>query len=120
MMSNKKNNKVKKRKGESYMDALCRQQNERGEYAADIMSQINFDAACFAARDVFHMGPERAVKFKEAMEDYAREICTLVYHDGKADEKLEHSIQKVDEGLVKIVGKKNFVPFLVRYGTRIG
>lgn len=119
-MSNKKNNKVKKRKGETYVDALCRSQYERNDYVADIMSQINFDAACFAARDVFHMGPERTVKFKTAMEEYAREICTLVYHDGKADEMLEHSIQKIDEGLEKIVGKKNFVPFLVRYGTRTG
>lgn len=119
-MSKKKNNKVKKRKGESYMDALSREQQEHGDLVADIMTQINFDAACFAARDVFHMGPERAVKFRDAMLEYTKEICALVYTDGKTDEKLEHSMNKIDKGLEKIVGKKNFVPFLVRYVTRAG
>lgn len=87
-MSKKKNNKVKKRKGESYMDALS-------------------------------MGPSRAPKFKEAMEEYAREICRLVFVDGKTDDELVHSMGKIDEGLLKIVGKENFVAHDIRYGRRI-
>jgi hypothetical protein len=118
-MSKKKNNKVKKRKGESYMDALSRTQQEQDDLVADIMSQINFDAACFAARDVFHMGPSRAPKFKEAMEEYAREICRLVFVDAKTDDELVHSMGKIDEGLLKIVGKENFVAHDIRYGRRI-
>ena len=117
-MSKKKNNKVKKRKGESYMDALSRTQQEQDDFVADIMSQISFDAACFVARDVFHMGPSRAPKFKAAMEEYAYEICKLVFVDGKADEELVHSMAKIDEGLLKIVGKENFVPNTERYGRR--
>ena len=117
-MSKKKNNKVKKRKGESYMDALSRTQQEQDDFVAVIMSQISFDAACFAARDVFHMGPSRAPKFKAAMEEYAYEICKLVFVDGKADEELVHSMAKIDEGLLKIVGKENFVPNTARYGRR--
>ena len=118
-MSKKKNNKVKKRKGENLVDALCREQYERNDYVADIMTQIAFDAACFAARDVFHMGPTRAPKFKAAMEEYAREICRLVFVDGKTDDELVHSMGKIDEGLLKIVGKENFVAHEERYGRRI-
>lgn len=118
MSSKKKKNKVKKLKGESYMDALSRTQQEDNDLVADIMSQINFDAACFAARDVFHMGPSRAPKFKAAMEEYAREICKLVFIDGKTDDELVHSMAKIDEGLLKIVGKETFVPHEERYGRR--
>ena len=117
-MSNKKKNKVKKQKGESFMDALCRNEQTKDDFLAEIMSQINFDAACFAARDVFQMGPKRAVEFKAKMESYTHDICKLVYTDAKADEKLEHSMQKIDEGLEKIVGKENFVPHRIRYGYR--
>jgi hypothetical protein len=83
------------------------------------MSQINFDAACFAARDVFHMGPKRATEFKKAMEGYARTICRLVFVDGKTDDELVYSMGKIDEGLLKIVGKENFVAHEERYGRRI-
>jgi hypothetical protein len=114
-----KHNKVKKRKGESYMDSLTRNQRESNDMVAEIMSQINFDAACFAARDVFHMGPSRAPKFKAAMEEYAREICRLVFVDGKADDELDYSMAKIDEGLLKIVGKDNFVSNEARYGSRL-
>lgn len=117
-MSKKKHNKVKKQKGETYMDALCRDKCALGELTADIMSQIDFDAACFACRDVFHMGPKRATEFKKAMERYAMEIGRLVFADCKDDEDFVHSMATNDEGLHKIVGEENFVSARRRYLQR--
>ena len=116
-MSKKKNNKVKKQQGETYAQALSRKKQAHDDWIADIMSQINFDAACFAARDVFHMGPTRAPKFKESMEGYVYEICKIVFSD-KDDEELVHSMATLDRGLLKIVGEKNFVPSRIRYVGR--
>lgn len=117
-MSKKKNNKVKKQKGESYMDALTRDKYEHGDMTADIMSQINFDAACFACRDVFHMGPVRAARFKAKMEAYAMEIGRLVFADCRDDEDFVHSMKTIDEGLLDIVGVDNFVSARRRYLQR--
>ena len=116
-MSKKKNNKVKKQQGENYAQALSRKKQAHDDWIADIMSQINFDAACFAARDVFHMGSTRAPKFRDAMEKYSYEICKIVFAD-KDDEELVHSMATIDQGLLKIVGEENFVPSRIRYVGR--
>jgi hypothetical protein len=82
------------------------------------MSQINFDAACFANRDVFHMGPKRAEQFKAKMEAYAKQIGRLVFADCKDDEDFVYSMKSIDEGLLDIVGEKNFVSSRKRYLNR--
>lgn len=110
---------VKKRRGQNYADVLKEQQQNRSAMYAEIRSQIDFDAACIAANKVFHMGPGRAQAFAKAMMEAAHEISEMFVEDSQGDVTLEYSKTKLDERLLKIVGKENFEPYEIRYGRRI-
>lgn len=118
-MSKKKHNKAVKRHGQNYADVLKEKQQNQSTMYAEIRSQIDFDAACIAANEVFHMGPGRAKAFAKAMMEAAHEIGNMFIEDSKGDVTLEYSKTKLDERLLKIVGKENFEPYEIRYGRRI-
>lgn len=118
-MSKRKNNKAVKRHGQNYADVLKEQQQEKSSMYAEIRGQIDFDAACIAANEVFHMGPGRAKAFARAMMEAAHEIGNMFVEDSKGDVTLEYSKTKLDERLLKIVGKDNFEPYEIRYGRRL-
>lgn len=86
---------------------------------AEIRAQIDMDAACMAANDVFQMGPTRAKAFCEAMAMYTMEIGDMVLEDAKGDATLEYSKTTLDRRIREIVGDENFQPWEVRYGRRI-
>ena len=86
---------------------------------AEIRSQIDLDAACMAANDVFQMGPTRAKAFVEAMINYTNEIATMFVEDAMADASLEYSKVTLDKRIREIVGDENFDPWDVRYGRRV-
>lgn len=117
-MSKRKHNAVK-RHGQNYADVLKEKQQNRSAMYAEIRSQIDFDAACIAANEVFHMGPGRAKAFAKAMMEAAHEISEMFVEDSQGDVTLEYSKTKLDERLLKIVGKENFEPYEIRYGRRI-
>ena len=118
MGSKKKNNAVKKHK-QNYAGALKEQQQIQSSRYAEIRGQIDFDAACIAANEVFHMGPSRAQAFAKAMMETAHEIGEMFIEDARGDATLEYSKTKLDEKLLKIVGKDNFVPYDLRYGRHL-
>ena len=81
----------------------------------DMAMQMVQDAACFAAHDVFKMGPGRAVDFCIAIREYANEMVHLMRDDQKDDKEFVYTKAKVDEKLCRIVGKENFLPWELRY-----
>lgn len=81
----------------------------------DMTMQIVQDASCFAAHDVFQMGPGRAVDFCIAVRNYTNEMVHLIRDDQDDDEDFVYSKAKIDEKLKKIIGEKNFAPWEERY-----
>ena len=81
----------------------------------DQSMQMVQDAACFAAHDMFKMGPGRAVDFCAAIRDYANEMIKLMSYDLDDDQDYEYTKAKIDEALKRIVGEENFAPWEVRY-----
>lgn len=80
--------------------------------------QIGQDAGCFAANEVFKMGPGRAPDFCVAYREKVNEIVSRIFEDQKDDNDFVYSKTKIDEGLEKIVGKENFAPYEERYGIK--
>ena len=114
-MSKKKHNKVKKAKGQNYADVLEEQQSRRSSIYADIRQQIIVDGATLACNEVFHMGPGRAARFMESLINHVNEIAALFVGDD--DPEMVYAKTKLDERLLKIVGKENFCPHDMRYGV---
>ena len=81
----------------------------------DTSMQMVQDAACFAAHDIFKMGPGRAVDFCAAIRDYANEMIKLMGSDLNDDQDYEYTKAKIDDALKRIVGEENFAPWEVRY-----
>ena len=81
----------------------------------DMAMQIVQDASCFAAHDVFQMGPGRAVDFCAKTREYANEMIRFIRDDQDDDEDFEYSKAKIDEELKRIVGAENFAPWEERY-----
>ncbi len=80
----------------------------------DILKQFCVDSAFMAANDVFQMGPGRCEEFGRAMIGYLEELCAMINEDGKTDEDLTYTREKVDQRLKKICGSK-FQPWEERY-----
>ena len=102
-----------------YAKALSFAEKHTKANYAEIRSQIDLDAACMAANDVFQMGPSRAKAFVQAMIEHTNEIATMFVEDAKADETLEYSKVTLDKRIKEIVGEDNFSPWEVRYGRRV-
>ena len=102
-----------------YAKALRYAQEKVAAERAEIRAQIDMDAACMAANDVFQMGPSRARAFCEAMMRYTMEIGTMFIEDSKSDVTLEYSKTTLDRRIKSIVGEDNFQPWEVRYGSRV-
>jgi len=83
---------------------------------AEIRGQIDCDAACMAANDIFQMGPSRAKAFMDKMTEYVNEIGKMTLEDAKADVTLEYTKATLDKRIKDIVGEENFQPWDVRYG----
>lgn len=81
-----------------------------------MVMQIGQDAGCMAANDTLGMGQGRAPDYCVSYRDYVNEIVKLVFEDQKDDEDFVYAKAKIDERLLKIVGKDNFAPYEVRYG----
>ena len=81
----------------------------------DILRQMCIDSAFMAANDVFLMGPGRCEQFGQAMVDYLSEMAGMINEDGKTDNDLTYTCEKVDQRLKKICGDK-FCPWEERYG----
>ena len=102
-----------------YAKALRYAQNRVTAERAEIRAQIDMDAACMAANEVFQMGPTRARAFCEAMSKYTAEIGNMFLEDAKDDVTLEYSKVTLDRRIKEIVGEENFDPWEVRYGRRV-
>ena len=81
----------------------------------DMAMQVVQDAACFAAHDMFKMGPGRAVDFCVAIRDYTNEMMLLMKEDLQDDQNFEYTKAKIDDELKRIVGEENFTPWEGRY-----
>lgn len=81
----------------------------------DMAMQVVQDAACFAAHDMFKMGPGRAIDFCAVIRDYTNEMMRLMNSDLKDDQDFEYTKAKIDEALKRIVGEQNFTPWESRY-----
>lgn len=81
----------------------------------DMAMQVVQDAACFAAHDMFKMGPGRAIDFCVAIRDYTNEMMKLMNSDLDDDQDYEYTKAKIDEALKCIVGEENFTPWEGRY-----
>lgn len=77
--------------------------------------QMCFDVACFAARDVFGLGPGRFQAFFDAYRKRYDEVAKLIHEDAKADVGIEYARETIDKGLKDIVGEQNFCPWEERY-----
>lgn len=77
---------------------------------------LGFDAAIYAAHEVFGMGPGRAAAFAEAYNSAMEELAQLYITDGNDDRDMVYAKAKRDETMRKIVGEQNFVPFDLSYG----
>lgn len=118
-MSKKKKNKVKKVRGENFVSVLERQTEIACNDRAEIRAQIDEEAACYAAHEVFGMGAGRAKAFIDAMHAHQLRLSMMFLGDAKDDEEMAYAKAKNDEDLKKIVGKNNFEPHDIRYGRRI-
>lgn len=76
--------------------------------------QLICDAAFLAANRMFHMGPSRAVEYREIQEKELKWIVGLMMEDQKDDPNFEYAKAKVDERLRPICGG-NFQPWEERY-----
>lgn len=81
----------------------------------DMAMQVVQDAACFAAHDMFKMGPGRAIDFCASIRDYTNEMMKLMKNDLTDDQDYEYTKAKIDEALKRIVGEQNFTPWESRY-----
>lgn len=102
-----------------YAKALRMARDRVSSDRAEIRAQIDMDAACMAANEVFQMGPSRSRAFCEAMMRYAMEIGEMFLEDAKSDVTLEYSKVTLDRRIKEIVGEQNFQPWEVRYGSRV-
>lgn len=118
-MSKKKHNKVKKLRGENYVSVLERQTEIACNDRAEIRAQIDEEAACYAAHEIFGMGAGRAKAFIDAMHAHQLRLSLMFLDDAKDDEEMAYAKAKNDEDLKKIVGKDNFEAHDIRYGKRI-
>ena len=98
------------------------------EYASKLaIAEMNFnimlkmalqqcsDAALMAADDVFDVNEYSAEKFTTAHIEYMNKISNMVVVEDKDDPEMLWTKAKVDERLLSIVGKDNFVPWNERY-----
>ena len=118
-MSNKKHNKVKKVKGQNFVSVLEMQTERACQNRAEIRAQIDEEAACYAAHEVFGMGPGRAKRFIDSMRAHQARLSLMFLSDAKDDKEFVYSKAKNDEDYKKIVGKENFEPHDMRYNKRI-
>ena len=102
-----------------YAKMIQQAQNRVAAERAEIRAQIDMDAACMAANEVFQMGPTRAKAFCEAMMKYTVEIGEMFLEDAKDDVTLEYSKVTLDRRIKEIVGEENFTPWEIRYGRRV-
>ncbi len=80
--------------------------------------QIGQDAGCMAANDTLKMGQGRALDYCVSYREHVNEIVKLIFEDQKDDKEFEYAKTKIDERLMKIVGKENFAPYEERYGIK--
>lgn len=78
--------------------------------------QYALDAATLSIADVFGAGPQKAEEFGKAFSENLEKISAAINEDRKDDPDLVYSREMVDRALLRIVGKKNFVPWEGRYG----
>lgn len=90
---------------------MMKQAKEERKAMTNTAVQMAFDAACFAAHEVFQMGPGRAKAFQQAYQKAWMEIAKTITSD---TQDLEYSKAKIDDGLKEIIGK-DFVPWEERY-----
>lgn len=98
------------------------------EYASKLaIAEMNFDrmlkmalqqcsdAALMAIDDVFDVNEYSAEKFHVAHKEYMNKISHMAVVDDKDDPEMLWTKAQVDERLLSIVGKDNFVPWDERY-----
>ena len=92
-----------------------RERKAEREARTNTAVQMSFDVACFAAHDVFGMGPGRFPAFMAAYKKRYAEVAGLIHEDAKNDVDIEYARDTIDRGLKEIVGEDNFEPWEKRY-----
>lgn len=102
-----------------YAQVLLRAMEEANRVSSDVRGQIDLDAALIALDDIFEPTEEQAEAFKERMGETILEIARLTTEDSRCDTTMEYSKEVIDRRLRQILGKKNYVPYDIRYGAII-
>lgn len=77
--------------------------------------QIVCDGAFLAANRMFHMGPVRALEYRNIQEEEIKWIVDMIKSDQDDDPDFDYARAKIDERLRAICGE-NFQTWEERYG----
>lgn len=80
-----------------------------------IMQQQTLDCMTLVLNEDFGFGPKMFSKLNDCFTKKWNEMCELNNEDVKCDRDLVYSEAKIDEALLRAVGKENFKPHSERY-----
>ena len=108
----------KRKPNNAYLAKLQAKKAEEQAARSHVDIQLAMDSAVIAAHNTFHRKGEIIIEFANEFNKVFKELSLMIIDDGKYDEELVYTKEKVDAKLKYICGEGNVASWDERYDFR--